>query len=285
VLERARGLPPPLLDAAAALERRVLAVDGGRLKLEWGDLRSRSGEQVDAVLWWADRRLVGFLGLYAFGGATIELAGMVDPTVRRRGIGTALLDAALEQCRARGRRQVLLVVPRPSAAGAALATKYGGRLDHSEHALVLTGTPAEGATDPAVTIRPAAVTDADDVARLLHAGFGRAPHDIRAQLAAQHPSAAREPTMLVERDGRAVGTARLTLDDAAGGVYGFTVDPAAQGRGIGRAALRAFCRLLHDQGAERIGLEVEVDNERALGLYTSVGFAPVTTEDYFALAC
>jgi ribosomal protein S18 acetylase RimI-like enzyme len=28
---------------------------------------------------------------------------------------------------------------------------------------------------------------------------------------------------------------------------------------------------------------VAVDNDRALGLYTSIGFTPVTTEDYFAL--
>jgi ribosomal protein S18 acetylase RimI-like enzyme len=34
----------------------------------------------------------------------------------------------------------------------------------------------------------------------------------------------------------------------------------------------------------RVGLEVAVENERALGLYTSIGFRPVTTEDYYALS-
>jgi ribosomal protein S18 acetylase RimI-like enzyme len=28
---------------------------------------------------------------------------------------------------------------------------------------------------------------------------------------------------------------------------------------------------------------VDVENDRALGLYTSVGFEPITTEDYYAL--
>jgi ribosomal protein S18 acetylase RimI-like enzyme len=28
---------------------------------------------------------------------------------------------------------------------------------------------------------------------------------------------------------------------------------------------------------------VDVDNDHALGLYTSVGFTPVITEDYYAL--
>jgi ribosomal protein S18 acetylase RimI-like enzyme len=56
-----------------------------------------------------------------------------------------------------------------------------------------------------------------------------------------------------------------------------------QGRGIGRAALRQACEQLRADGARRIGLDVDVANDRALGLYTSIGSTPVTTEDYFAL--
>jgi ribosomal protein S18 acetylase RimI-like enzyme len=43
------------------------------------------------------------------------------------------------------------------------------------------------------------------------------------------------------------------------------------------------CEQLRADGARRIGLEVAVENDRALGLYTSVGFEAVTTEDYFTL--
>ena len=94
-----------------------MAVDGGRLKLEWGVLNSRSGECVEDLLWREDDRVTGFAGIYAFGGDTVELAGMVDPAARRRGIGTALLAAALPLCRDRGYQQALLVTPRRSAAG------------------------------------------------------------------------------------------------------------------------------------------------------------------------
>lgn len=47
--------------------------------------------------------------------------------------------------------------------------------------------------------------------------------------------------------------------------------------------LRRVCRQLRVEGARRIGLEVAVDNDRALGLYTSIGFTEATTEDYYAL--
>jgi ribosomal protein S18 acetylase RimI-like enzyme len=35
---------------------------------------------------------------------------------------------------------------------------------------------------------------------------------------------------------------------------------------------------------QHIGLEVAVENDHALGLYTSAGFTPVTTENYYALS-
>ncbi len=67
MIELARGLADRELSALAELESHAIAADGGRLKLEWGVLRSRSGNDVEDVLWWEGDRLAGFLGLYAFG--------------------------------------------------------------------------------------------------------------------------------------------------------------------------------------------------------------------------
>jgi ribosomal protein S18 acetylase RimI-like enzyme len=93
----------------------------------------------------------------------------------------------------------------------------------------------------------------------------------------------REPTAIVELGGSAVGTLRLSRDGSDARIYGFVIHPSWQGRGIGRAALRHACDELRADGAHRIGLEVDVENDRALTLYTSVGFTPTITEDYFAL--
>ena len=278
MLDFARGMPADAASQVADLERRVVAVDGGRLKLEWGVLNSRSGEQVEDLLWREGDRVTGFAGIYAFGGDTVELAGMVDPAARRRGIGTALLDAALPLCHDRGYQQALLVTPRRSAAGRAFALKRGAFLEHSEHALVLRTAPADGPSDPHTSLRRATVADATEVAARLAAAFGGAPPDMAERLASTT-----ERTLLVERDGQAIGTVRLTRDLDSGGIYGFAIDPAWQGRGIGSDVLRRICRLLLDEGARQVGLEVAVDNDRALGLYTSMGFTEVTTEDYYAL--
>jgi ribosomal protein S18 acetylase RimI-like enzyme len=279
VLELPQGLSATALGAIAALESRTIAIDGGRLKLEWGTLSRRSVEETNDLLWWDGPRLLGFLGLYCFDGRNVELVGLVDPAARRAGIGTALLDAAMALCRERSYSSVLLLTPRNSDAGRGLALRRGGVLDHSEHALVLTDAPSGKPAPLDLEIRTAVVADAPEVTRLLAAAFGEAPQDI-AQRIASGPS----ETLLIKTDGLAIGTVRVTRNSDTGGVYGFAVDPSWQGLGVGREVLRRICVELLSEGVKSVGLEVATQNEHALGLYTSLGFKLVTTEDYFSLA-
>jgi ribosomal protein S18 acetylase RimI-like enzyme len=266
------------LEALATLESRVVSTDGGRLKLEWGVLRNRSGDAKRDFLWTEDGELLGFLGLYAFDTSKIEITGMVDPEARRRGIATALLDAALRACSPHGGGSVLLVVPRQSVGGRQLALLRGAALEHSEHALVLAERPGEAPADPRLTVRAAARDDFDDLSDLLLAGFGHRASDPR-----EFDRDGRSRAVIVELGRAVAGTARLSLDGRRGGVYGFTIAPDLRGRGIGRDVLRRVCRGLFDQGATTVGLEVAVDNDHALGLYLSLGFTPVSTEDYYEL--
>jgi ribosomal protein S18 acetylase RimI-like enzyme len=210
---------------------------------------------------------------------------MVDPAARRHGIATKLLDAALVLCRDRSYSSVLLVTPRGNGAGRCLALSRGGVLDHSEYAMLLTDAPSAstststGPSELVLNIRSASVEDAPVVSRLLAAAFGYAPDDVAERLA-NDPS----QTLLIDINDDAVGTLRVTRDGDVGGIYGFAVDPAMQGRGIRREVLRRTCRTMFDEGVKQVGLEVATQNESALGLYTSIGFRPVTTEDYFSLA-
>jgi ribosomal protein S18 acetylase RimI-like enzyme len=279
VVDPARGLSPDQLGAIATLEARVIAHDGGRLKLEWNRLRRRSGARAEDVLAWEDDRLVGFIGLYGPGAPRIELAGMVDPSHRRRGIGGGLLDAALTLSAAAGAQAPLLIVPRESVGGRALADRHRAAFDHSEHALVLHGEPADGPSDPRLRMRIAEHRDVAAIMALMSSAFGYAPPDAAERLAEEGVT-----SFVFEHDGQVVGTLRAILEDGAAGVYGFAVDPHWRGRGIGRDALRRACLDLRDRGAHKVGLEVAVENDRALRLYTSLGFEPVITEDYWAIA-
>ena len=258
-----RDLP---LDDVRALEDEVVAHDGGRLKLELAYVRDHP---VDAALWHEDGRLVGYAGAYRFGGGTTEVAGMVAPAARRRGIGTRLLEALQPEPGA------LLVVPATTPSGRAFALAKGASLSHSEHHLVLGATP-QTAEDPATVLRPAVPEDVPGMERVLKAAFGWLHGAIELDRAGDR-------TYAIDHDGRLVGHVRLSVTDGGGGVYGFAVDPAVQGRGIGRDVLARCCRLLRADGCDEVTLEVETQNAGALHLYTSTGFVPEAGEDYWAL--
>ena len=275
MIERAAGLNSRALEAIAELEQRVTAVDGGRLKLEWDSLRGRTSDRVDDLLWWEGGQLLGFLGIYTFSDPA-ELAGMVAPTRRRRGIGSALLDAALALCRERSERAPLLVVPRQSSGGKALALGRGGTLDHSEHHLVLEGPPAGAPGGPEITLRQATAEDEPRILAWMEQGFGSSAHEDFSRRMRR--------TTVIELEGRAVGTMIIDRDyEEEAGIFGFVVEESLRGRGIGRAALRQACVQVRADGAALVSLDVDVANDHALGLYTSVGFRRVMTEDYYAL--
>ncbi len=279
-IEEARGLTSSQLGAIADLERRVVAHDGGRLKLEWGVLRERPTDQMNDLLAWRDRTLVGFCGIYHFGGEP-ELAGAVDPDRRRFGIGSSLLSLALEHLARRGVSRVLLVTPAATDVGRRFALAQGATLDHSEHHLELDGPP-KGSAEPRATaagllVRPARDgADAYAIAPILRAAFGESS----AYAGQTAPS---DLALVVERDGDVVGALRLDLSGEPAGIYGLAVRPDVRGQGIGRAVLHEACLEARRRGARTVSLEVETDNDHALGLYTSVGFELRATEDYFAL--
>ena len=71
-----------------------------------------------------------------------------------------------------------------------------------------------------------------------------------------------------------VGYAGLALIGTDAEVHTIGVDPAHQGRGIGRALLRALLDSA-DAAHATVFLEVRTDNEAAHALYVSEGFAVV----------
>ncbi len=75
-----------------------------------------------------------------------------------------------------------------------------------------------------------------------------------------------------------VGYAGLSLagvpGDMEASVHTIGVDPVWQGRGVGKALLRALLARADEHGAQ-VFLEVRTDNAGAIGLYESHGFATI----------
>lgn len=278
MLEQAHGLADSALEAIVDLERRVVAADGGRLKLEWGSLRTRPSDEVRDLLWWDHGRLLGFLGIYGHSWDHLELTGMVDPNARRRGIGSALMDAALPLCRAQDKDRLLLVVPRNSAGGDRFARSYAMVYEHSEHALSLRARPAGAATSSELTLRRPTSADIQALEELYAEAFGTAPANLEEMIGRD------SPPLIVDLGDQVAGTITAVREGRRGAIYGFIIAPHLRGRGLGRQVLRRVCQDLFGEGMTRVDLEVEVENDTALGLYTSTGFQLDATDDYYELS-
>ena len=83
-----------------------------------------------------------------------------------------------------------------------------------------------------------------------------------------------------EQDGRAVSTAICVRDGDLAGLFEVATRPDMQGKGHGRRTLLSALKWAQSNGARHAWLQVEADNEVALGLYRSLGFHEVYRYHY-----
>jgi GNAT superfamily N-acetyltransferase len=132
-----------------------------------------------------------------------------------------------------------------------------------------------------ITIRPAVASDAEACGRIMFEAFkGIAdshafPWDFPSVAVATELAHAfiGSPTVfgvVAERDGRVAGSNFLGEGDPIRAVGPITVDPAAQGDGIGRRLMEAVIE--RGRGATGIRLVQDAFNTRSMSLYASLGF-------------
>jgi ribosomal protein S18 acetylase RimI-like enzyme len=135
-------------------------------------------------------------------------------------------------------------------------------------------------TQGMVTIRPVVVNDAEECSRILYEAFKSIaerhnfPPDTdpeRARSSVRHYIGhARIFGVVAEADGRVVGFNFLREFNTIRGVGPIGVDPAFQGRGVGRRLMAAV--LERARGAPGVRLVQDAFNGVSLSLYASLGF-------------
>jgi ribosomal-protein-alanine N-acetyltransferase len=90
-------------------------------------------------------------------------------------------------------------------------------------------------------------------------------------------------TFLVARQNADIlGYIAAFLEGDTGYIASIAVDPAHQGKGVGRALMEAVRVLLVTADAQRLALHVRIDNAPAIHLYQSLGFTTLSTiPDYY----
>jgi GNAT superfamily N-acetyltransferase len=143
-------------------------------------------------------------------------------------------------------------------------------------------------------LRPALAADAGVLACLCaaHAAYEQIPHDAEghAERLARALEDGRLHAWLGWMEGHAVGYASATLDYATLAARPFLhldclyLEPAARGRGLGRALLEAAVGRARALGCEQLQWQTPVWNEGAIRFYDRLGATRLPKQRY-TLAC
>lgn len=158
-------------------------------------------------------------------------------------------------------------------------------------------TAGEPSADPAVRLRPISAEEFPAFLVASKAGYaeGIEVHGGQTHEAAQRKAEADFPAVLplgldtpghsifiVEANGVPVGRIWLAERDSGGRrvlfVYDVSIEPAFQGRGHGRAAMRLAEEVARARGIARIELNVFGGNDVARGLYRSLGYRETSAQ-------
>lgn len=256
-------------------------------------LRELSRDRAGHLLAIGEGRIVGYLSLI---DGTAELA--VHPLSRRRGVGSALIRAALDRGGEGVRFWAHGTVPAARAAAGALDLRVVRELIQMRRPL--RELPESFAPQGFRIVPYAGPEHHDELLRVNNAAFAWHPEQggwTESELAERLGASWFDPQGLFmavdDTDGRLLGFHWTKVHDdrpgtTLGEVYVLGVDPAAQGRGLGRALTLAGLehlagRLSADDDAAEVMLYVESDNTAAINTYRGLGFEVAAVDTAYAL--
>lgn len=232
--------------------------------------------------------VVGYLNLTP--DATAEL--VVHPGARRRGIGARLVRAALD--RSAGRVRFWAHGTQPAARETARSLGLNAVRELAQMRRTLRGLP-EFTVPAGVTIRQyGGPADHAEILRVNNAAFAWHPEqggwdagDLADRLAQPWFDPCGLFLAYDESTGALLGFHWTKVhNDDLGEVYVLGVDPAAQGRGLGRVltlvGLTHLARRLAAAGDPQVMLYVESDNTAAVRTYSSLGFEVAGVDTVYA---
>jgi ribosomal protein S18 acetylase RimI-like enzyme len=131
-----------------------------------------------------------------------------------------------------------------------------------------------------VSVRPARADDADRLLAIDRATWSResSPAPAPSQGPFFNERTQPENVLVAELDGDVAGWGKidhpteLASSEHVWHVFGLAVDPAFEGRGVGRALMEALMAMARERGGSRMTLRVFATNPRALRLYERLGF-------------
>lgn len=295
-----RWIESPLddhIDQVTGLLEAAAAADGVAPVSEQGRLALRGASAVRHLLALRDGAVVGYAGLTPAHGehpAMVEAA--VAPRWRRHGIGGDLVAAALAAGGPGARIWAHGKLPAAQAVARRLGLTAARELWQMRRALT-NPEPAEVVVPDGIVVRTYRGPEDDaELLRVNNAAFDWHPEQggwSESELAQRRGEWWFDPAGLFlafasDRPDRLLGfhwtKVHRDVSPPVGEVYVVGIDPAAQGRGLGRLLTLIGLHHLRAAGLEQVLLYTEADNTAAVRTYERLGFAPAHIDIAYSVA-
>lgn len=232
-----------------------------------------------ANILWEEQQLLGFLGAYFFYEEAVEISLLIHPDYRRRKMATELMHAILPLIQSLHYKQ--LIFSSPAQRNNKWLLKQGYSYLHSEYHMGREDlTPLLG-YQQALIFRDAQVEDIPFLCALDKACFKEA---LESEERFQNLLETKDyQILLAYHNKQPVGKAHLRWTKKGATLSDIAVLPAKQGRGLGTLLITHCINFALSQGKNQLNLDVETHNERALALYTRLGFLIKNACDYWKI--
>ncbi len=231
-------------------------------------------------------KLIAYAAMFQHIQSEVEVFGMVDPMERRKGIWTQMSTAIKKWSVDKGVK-TFFIVERASQTGgewvksnqlSSMFTEF--RLERS----YLGELEAVGRNNQNLIMELATLEKAERYASFeLHAFQSNESMEDRVVFIKQRIESKMYDYYEAFVGTLKVGQVCVGREDRMNGIFALAVHPSFRGKGYGEDILWKALNLLKKTNQNDIYLEVNTENETALGLYERVGFKKVSAYDYYLL--
>ncbi len=233
-----------------------------------------------ALLAYERSRLVGFLSVFFFYEESVEISLLVAPNARKKGLAKQLLRSIIPLIQTY--QFPTLIFSSPAGLNDDWLSGLGFTYQHSEYHMVRKNLNPFLNPEPPCSIRLMQESDIPALIHLDEVCFSKQQVESQERFNYLINDKAYQIFVILEND-HPVAKAHLRWENHGATLSDIAVLPALQGQGLGTALIAHCINVALSDGKPDIRLDVETKNERALGLYTRLGFLTENSCDYWKI--
>lgn len=232
-----------------------------------------------SLLYYHNNELIGFLSVYFFYDDGVEISILVHPKHRRQGIAKKLMVSIIPLIQSQ--HYFKLIFSMPSNLNNTWLSTRGYTYLHSEYYMERNDLAPVLDCNRSLTFRLASSKDIPLLCSIDDLCFPKKHGDLLERFMILMGNRDYQ-IMVASHNNSAIGKAHIRWQDKGASLSDIAIHPQFQGKGFGSALIAHCINYALSEGKPLLNLDVETHNQKALNLYTQLGFAVQNACDYWS---